>query len=135
MSEIEGALHDVGTSVKDLGERVMALCEPAAANASEADDEASYAPELRITPEVRRAATWAPVREGLLEARECLQTLHKRPTVGVAEVLPDLSVRMPPLERELAGGVAEVQELATLASELSAEPAEGRCYAGTAAPR
>ena len=135
MSEIEGALHDVGTSVKDLGERVMALCEPAAANASEADDESSYAPELRITPEVRRAATWAPVREGLLEARECLQTLHKRLTVGVAEVLPDLSVRMPPLERELAGGVAEVQELATLASELSDEPAEGRCYAATAVPR
>ncbi|MBM7114110.1 helicase C-terminal domain-containing protein [Archangium primigenium] len=135
MSEIEGALHDVGTSVSDLGERVMALCEPAAASASESDDEAAYAPELRITPEVRRSAPWSPVREGLLDVRECLQTLHKRLTVGVAEVLPDLAVRMPPLERELAGGVAEVQELAVLATELSDDPSEGRCYAATAVPR
>ncbi|WP_434382728.1 helicase C-terminal domain-containing protein [Melittangium boletus] len=135
MSEIEGALHDVGTSVSDLGERVMALCEPAAASASESDEEAAYAPELRITPEVRRSAPWSPVREGLLDVRECLQTLHKRLTVGVAEVLPDLAVRMPPLERELAGGVAEVQELAVLATELSDDPSEGRCYAATAVPR
>ncbi|ATB42574.1 DNA damage-inducible protein DinG [Cystobacter fuscus] len=135
MSEIEGALTAVGTAVSKLGESVVHLCEPAAANASEADDESSYAPELRITPEVRSSAPWMPVREGLLEVRECLQALHKRLTVGVAEVLPDLGVKMPPLERELAGGVAEVQELATLTSELSDDPAEGRCYAATAVPR
>jgi ATP-dependent DNA helicase DinG len=134
MSEIDGALASVNQAARALGEFVMTLCEPAASGAAE-DDELAYAPELRITPEVRRSVRWTPVRAGLLDARESLQTLHKKLTVGVAEVLPDLSVRMPPLERELAGGVAEVQELATLAAELSDEPAEGRCYAATAVPR
>ena len=134
MSEIDGALASVNQAARALGEFVMELCEPAAAGASE-DDESAYAPELRITPEVRRSARWTPVRAGLLDARESLQSLHKKLTVGVAEVLPELAVRIPPLERELAGGVAEVQELATLAAELSDDPADGRCYAATAVPR
>ena len=135
MSEVESALLSVGSTARALGERVMALCEPAASTSSEDADDTSYAPELRITAEVRNAPTWEPVREGLLEVRECLQTLHKLLTVGLPEILPDLAVKIPPLERELAGGVSEVQELATLASELSDEPAEGRCYAATAVPR
>jgi ATP-dependent DNA helicase DinG len=135
MSEVESALLSVGSSARGLGERVMALCEPAASTSSEDADDTSYAPELRITAEVRNAPTWEPVREGLLEVRECLQTLHKLLTVGLPEILPDLAVKIPPLERELAGAVSEVQELATLASELSDEPADGRCYAATAVPR
>ncbi|WP_309897075.1 helicase C-terminal domain-containing protein [Archangium sp.] len=135
MSEVESALLSVGSSARGLGERVMALCEPAASMSSEDADESSYAPELRITAEVRNAPTWEPVREGLLEVRECLQTLHKLLTVGLPEILPDLAVKIPPLERELAGAVSEVQELTTLASELSDEPADGRCYAATAVPR
>jgi ATP-dependent DNA helicase DinG len=135
MSEIDSALLSVGSASRGLGERVMALCEPAAASASEDADESAYAPELRITSEVRASPGWEPVREGLLELRECLQGLHKLLTVGLQEILPDLAVKMPPLERELAGGVSEVLELTTLASELSDEPAEGRCYAATAVPR
>ncbi|HLM43129.1 MAG TPA: exonuclease domain-containing protein, partial [Myxococcaceae bacterium] len=135
MSEVESALLSVGSSARGLGERVMALCEPAASTSSEDADDTSYAPELRITAEVRNAPTWEPVREGLLEVRECLQTLHKLLTVGLPEILPDLAVKIPPLERELAGAVSEVQELTTLASELSDEPADGRCYAATAVPR
>jgi len=135
MSEVESALLSVGSSARGLGERVMALCEPAASTSSEDADDTSYAPELRITAEVRNAPTWEPVREGLLEVRECLQTLHKLLTVGLPEILPDLAVKIPPLERELAGAVSEVQELTALASELSDEPADGRCYAATAVPR
>jgi ATP-dependent DNA helicase DinG len=135
MSEVESALRSVGSAARGLGERVVSLCEPAAASASEDAEESAYAPELRITAEVRAAPTWEPVREGLVEVRECLQILHKLLTVGLAEVLPDLAVKIPPLERELAGAVSEVQELTTLASELSDEPAEGRCYAATAVPR
>ena len=134
MSEVEGALRTVGTSVRGLGERVMALCEALAASAEESD-EAAYAPELRITGTVRASPAWAPVREGLLEVRECLQSLHKLLAVGVTEALPDLAVRMPPLERELAGALAEVQELTTLTEELSDEPAAGRCYAASAVLR
>ncbi|HEX8440541.1 helicase C-terminal domain-containing protein [Archangium sp.] len=135
MSEIESALLSVGSSARGLGERVVALCEPASASASEDADETAYAPELRITAEVRASPPWEPVREGLMDVRECLQSLHKLLTVGLPEILPDLAVKIPPLERELAGAVSEVLELTTLASELSDEPAEGRCYAATAVPR
>jgi ATP-dependent DNA helicase DinG len=134
MSEVEGALRTVGTSARGLGERVMALCETLAAS-SEESEEATYAPELRLTPTVRASPAWAPVREGLLEVRECLQSLHKLLAVGVAEALPDLAVRLPPLERELAGALAEVLELTTLTEELSDEPAAGRCYAASAVLR
>jgi ATP-dependent DNA helicase DinG len=134
MSEVESALRTVGTSARGLGERVMALCETLAA-ASEESEELAYAPELRLTATVRASPAWAPVREGLLEVRECLQSLHKLLAVGVMEALPDLAVRMPPLERELAGALAEVQELTTLTEELSDEPAEGRCYAASAVLR
>ncbi|WP_257459893.1 helicase C-terminal domain-containing protein [Archangium lipolyticum] len=135
MSEVESSLLSVGAASRALGEHVMGLCEPAATSASEDADESAYAPELRITGEVRASAAWEPVREGLVEVRECLQSLHKLLTVGLAEVLPDLAVKIPPLERELAGAVSEVQELTTLASELSDDPSEGRCYAATAVPR
>jgi ATP-dependent DNA helicase DinG len=135
MSEIESALLSVGAAARGLGERVLALCEPAAAAPAEDMEDAGYAPELRLTAEVRASPAWEPVREGLLGVRESLQALHKLLSVGVAEVLPDLAVQLPPLERELAGGIAEVLELTTLASELAEEPAEGRCYAATAVPR
>lgn len=135
MSEVESMLAAVQSAARGLGERVVVLCEPAAAASSEDWDEAAYAPELRVTDEVRAAPAWAPVREGLQDVHGALQELHKLLTVRVQEELPELAVRQPALERELSGATTELQELTTLASELSDEPAAGRCYAATAVPR
>jgi ATP-dependent DNA helicase DinG len=134
MSEVEGALGAVQSAARGLGEQVTLLCEPAAA-ASEDSDEGAYAPELRVTNEVRASPAWAPVREGLQDVHGALQELHKLLAVRVLEELPELAARQPALERELSGAASELGELTTLASELAGEPDAGRCYAATAVPR
>ncbi|XXF76647.1 helicase C-terminal domain-containing protein [Myxococcaceae bacterium GXIMD 01537] len=134
MSEVESALAFVQSAARALGEQVTALCEPAATT-SEDSDEGAYAPELRVTAEVRALPSWTPVREGLQDVYESLQELHKLLGVRVLEALPELAARQPALERELAGAASELGELTALASELAGEPAAGRCYAATAVPR
>jgi ATP-dependent DNA helicase DinG len=134
MNEVESALSALLAAARDLGDRVTALCEPAAAP-SEDSDEAAYAPELRITPAVRASAPWAPVRDGIQGVHETLRELHKLLTVRVLEALPELAVRQPALERELAGAASELGDLTRLAEELAGEPSEGRCYAATAEPK
>ncbi len=134
MNEVESALTALLSASRGLGERVMALCEPAAA-ASEDSDESAYAPELRVTEAVRATPAWAPVREGLEEVREALRELHKLLSVRVQEELPELAARQPALERELSGATTELAELTGLAEELAGAPAAGRCYAATAEPR
>jgi ATP-dependent DNA helicase DinG len=134
LSEVEAALASVLSAARGLGERVTMLCEPAA-TPSEDSDEGAYAPELRVTEEVRAWATWAPVREGLEEVYGALRELHKLLAVRVPEALPELAVRQPALERELSGAATELAELTALAAELAGEPQEGRCYAATAVPR
>ncbi|MDC0709799.1 helicase C-terminal domain-containing protein [Stigmatella sp. ncwal1] len=134
MSDVESALHTLLSAARDLGERVTALCEPAATS-SEDSDETAYAPELRVTDAVRAWPTWAPVHEGLGDMREALRELHKLLAVRTLEVLPELAVRQPALERELSGAVSELTELTGLAEELAGEPSRSRCYAATAEPR
>lgn len=134
MNEVESALSALLSAAQGLGERVTALCEPAAAP-NEDSDEAAYAPELRVTEEVRTSPTWAPVREGIEEVRAALQELHKLLSVRVQELLPEMAVRQPVLERELSGAVSELADLTRLAEELAGEPAQGRCYAATAEPK
>lgn len=134
MSEVESALQAVLAVARDLGERVTALCEPAA-SPSEDSDETAYAPELRVTAAVRAWPTWAPVHEGLQDMAEVLKELHKLLAVRTLELLPELAARQPAVERELAGAVSELAELTVLAEELSGEPSRSRCYAATAEPR
>lgn len=134
MNEVESALSALLSAARDLGDRVTALCEPAAAP-NEDSDEAAYAPELRITPAVRASPPWAPVRDGIQDVYETLRELHKLLTVRVLEALPELAVRQPALERELSGAASELADLTRLAEELAGEPAEGRCYAATAEPK
>lgn len=135
MSEVESALGAVLSAARGLGEQVTALCEPAATFSSEDSDEGGYAPELRVTEEVRASEAWGPVREGLQDVHGALQELHKLLAVRVLEELPELAVRQPALERELSGAASELGELTALASELSGEPDAGRCYSATAVPR
>jgi ATP-dependent DNA helicase DinG len=134
MSEVEAALAALLNAGRGLGERVTALCEPAAVP-NEDSDEAAYAPELRITTGVRASPMWGPVHEGIQEVHGALQELHKLLTVRMLEALPELAVRQPSLERELSGAATEVAELTGLAHELAAEPADGRCYTATAEPK
>lgn len=134
MNEVESALSALLTAARDLGDRVTALCEPAAAP-NEDSDEAAYAPELRITPAVRASAPWAPVRDGIKGVHETLRELHKLLTVRVLEALPELAVRQPTLERELSGAASELADLTRLAEELAGDPSESRCYAATSEPR
>ena len=136
MSEVEGSLGGIARAVSGLGEAVTAFCLPQAAAASGEDaDESAYAPEVRVTDIVRSSPAWLPVRDGLLELREALDSLHKLLTLRVPECLPELAVRQPALERELSGATTELLELATLAQELADVPAPGRCYAASAVPR
>jgi ATP-dependent DNA helicase DinG len=134
MNEVESALSALLSAARDLGDRVVALCEPAA-TPNEDSDEAAYAPELRITPAVRASPPWAPVRDGIQGVHETLRELHKLLTVRVLEALPELAVRQPALERELAGAASELADLTGLAEELAGEPSAGRCYAATAEPK
>jgi ATP-dependent DNA helicase DinG len=134
MAEVEGALSALLSAARSLGERVVDLCEPAAAP-HEDSDEAAYAPELRVTAAVRALPAWAPVNDGIREVLAALQQLHKLLSVRVLEVLPELAVRQPALERELSGATSELADLAGLAEELSGEPSAGRCYAATAEPK
>lgn len=134
MSEVESSLNALLSAGRELGDRVMTLCEPAAAS-NEDSDEAAYAPELRITQAVRALPAWAPVREGIREVHGTLRELHKLLSVRTLEVLPELAVRQPALERELSGAVSELADLTALAEELAGEPSEGRCYAATAEPK
>jgi ATP-dependent DNA helicase DinG len=134
MSEVESGLNALLSAGRSLGERVMDLCEPAAA-ANEDSDEAAYAPELRVTAAVRALPAWAPVHDGIQEVQGTLRELHKLLSVRVLEVLPELAVRQPALERELSGAVSELADLTGLAEELAGEPSDGRCYAATAEPK
>jgi ATP-dependent DNA helicase DinG len=134
MNEVESALSALLSAARDLGDRVTALCEPAA-TPNEDSDEAAYAPELRITPAVRASPPWAPVHDGIQGVHETLRELHKLLTVRALEALPELAVRQPALERELAGAASELADLTRLAEELAGEPSEGRCYAATAEPK
>jgi ATP-dependent DNA helicase DinG len=134
MNEVEAALSGLLSAARNLGERVTALCEPAAAP-NEDSDEAAYAPELRITEAVRALPAWAPVREGIQEVHAALKELHRLLAVRVPEALPELAVRQAALERELAGAASELADLTVLAEELAGEPAQGRCYAATAEPK
>ncbi|KFE59544.1 DinG family ATP-dependent helicase YoaA [Hyalangium minutum] len=134
MNELHGALSTLFNMAMVLGEQVTALCEPAA-SPNEDSDEAAYAPELRITPAVRALPAWAPLRESLQDMREVLQRVHKVLTLLVPEAMPDMAVRQPALERELAGAASELADLTRLAEELAGEPAESRCYAATAEPK
>ncbi|MCP3101063.1 exonuclease [Myxococcus sp. K15C18031901] len=135
MGHIEDALRRLLDEARDLAACVTALCEPSATTVGEDPDEGAYAPELRVTEAVRALPTWEPVREGLEAVRGALQALHTLLAVRVLEALPELAARQPALERELSGATSELGELTTLAQELSAEPAAGRCYAATAEPR
>jgi ATP-dependent DNA helicase DinG len=134
MSEVESALNALLSAARSLGQQVTTLCEPAAAP-NEDSDEAAYAPELRVTEAVRALPTWAPVREGIQEVLGALKELHKLLAVRVQEALPELALRQPALERELAGATSELTDLTVLAEELAGEPAQGRCYAATAEPK
>ncbi|HYI00158.1 helicase C-terminal domain-containing protein [Hyalangium sp.] len=134
MNEVESALSGLLSAARSLGDRVTTLCEPAAAP-NEDSDEAAYAPELRITAAVRASPPWAPVRDGIQEVREALRELHRLLSVRVLEALPELAVRQPALERELAGAASELADLTGLAEELAGAPSEGRCYAATAEPK
>jgi ATP-dependent DNA helicase DinG len=134
MNEVESALNSLLSAARDLGDRVTALCEPAAAP-NEDSDETAYAPELRITEAVRALPAWAPVREGIQEVHATLKELHRLLAVRVLEALPELAVRQPALERELSGAASELADLTVLAAELAGEPARGRCYAATAEPK
>ncbi|MCE9667353.1 exonuclease [Myxococcus stipitatus] len=135
MGQVEDALRRLLDEARDLGARVTELCEPAATTVGEDPDEGAYAPELRVTEAVRARPGWEPVHEGLEAARGALQALHTLLAVRVVEALPELAARQPALERELSGATSELGELATLAQELSGEPAAGRCYSATAEPR
>ncbi|WP_224366891.1 helicase C-terminal domain-containing protein [Hyalangium versicolor] len=134
MSEVESSLSALLSAARSLGERVTDLCEPAAAPNEDSDD-AAYAPELRVTEQVRASPAWAPVREGIQDVLGALRELHKLLSVRILEFLPELAARQPVLERELSGAVSELADLTALAEELSGEPSQGRCYAATAEPK
>ena len=130
MSELEVRVGSVYAAGRRLGEHVLDLCQRERAAAASEED-GSYAPELRVTDAVRRAASWPPVHDGLLEVRESLEALVKLLTVQVPAALPELVTRQPALERELSGASTEIQELATLAAELADAPSPHRCYSAT----
>ncbi|AFE08588.1 exonuclease [Corallococcus coralloides DSM 2259] len=135
MSEVDDALRTLLQEARALGEQVTALCEPAAAMPGEDADDAAYAPELRVTDAVRALPAWEPVREGLVAVRTALQRVHTLLSVRVLAALPELAVKQPSLERELAGATTELGELSVLAGELAGEPDAKRCYAARAEPR
>ncbi|MBZ4422734.1 helicase C-terminal domain-containing protein [Myxococcus sp. RHSTA-1-4] len=135
MGEVEDGLRRLLDEARGLGMGVTELCEPSATAVGEDADEGAYAPELRVTAAVRALPAWEPVRDGLEAVRGALQALHTLLAVRVLAALPELAARMPALERELSGATTELGELALLASELSGEPAPGRCYSATAEPK
>jgi ATP-dependent DNA helicase DinG len=124
VAEIEELAHRLNAELDDLGDAVSGLCRSA-------KGESDYGGELRITEEVRAARGWTEVRNCLLSLRDQLDGMAKLIGTRVPELIPNLAIKNPSLDREAAGAQTQLMELSGLAGELTDPPKEGRCYQAT----
>lgn len=132
-SEIEQGVQAALQRSQALGEALAAFCEDGPEAGYDAE---GLGMERRLDAAARESPTWAQTRRLLVELHAQLDGLVKKLSVEARASFPDFAEQCgPALDRELAGAVAELQELSALLAELLEDPpSPARCYAAQARP-
>lgn len=93
---------------------------------------AGYSRELRITADVHDTNKWLPVHAALTTLQGDFEELKKSLRSRILDVLPDLPVRKPALDKELLGAEELLTELAAAVEQFTKPPAASRCLFATA---
>lgn len=125
VDELEGRVAHLVQDAEALGEAVAEL-------AGLADGGNGYQREVRLTGEVHASRSWLPVHAALTALQGDVEELRKGLRQRVLDLLPDLAVQKPALDKELSGAEELLAELAAAVEQFGKPPEGARCLFATA---
>ncbi len=129
VGELRRRVAELGGDAESLADALVALC---AKEDGSFTDGASL--ERRITAEVRTTRPFLRVRDALCAMRRNADALVRLLKGPLVEACPELEKEHPSVDREVAGAVAQLEELSALLDELADRPSDERCHRASVVP-